>query len=289
MTRVFLTGATGFLGEHVVRQLVKASYKVSALVRRSSQTGTLEKDGVRLYRGDLDFPVSMLDGLRRADIFINLASLGFGHTPSIVQAVEEAGIQRALFISTTSVFTRVATTSKVIRVAAERRIYESALDYTIIRPTMIYGTPRDRNIWRLIKYLDRWPVIPIVGSGRAIQQPVFVDDLARAVVQAIEANGAIREEYNLAGPDALTFSGMVDTVCCVLNRRVRKIHIPIGLGLFGAYILERLGIKLAPEKIRRLGEDKGQDVGKTANELCYTPLSFEKGILRETCFLRGTI
>ncbi len=289
MTQVFLTGATGFLGEHVAHHLVKASYNVSVLVRGSSQTDTLEKDGIRLYRGDLDFPASMIDGLRGADIFINLASLGFGHAPSIIQAVEEAGIQRALFISTTSVFTRVGATSKVIRVAAERCIYESDLDYTVIRPTMIYGTPRDRNIWRLIKYLDRWPLIPIVGSGRALQQPVFVDDLAQAVVQAIEAKSAIRQEYNIAGLDALAFSDMVDTVCRVLNRRVQKIHTPIEFGLIGANILNRLGIKLEPEQIRRLNEDKGQDLEKAATELCYTPLSFEQGILRETRFLRGAI
>ena len=289
MTKVFLTGATGFLGEHVVHHLVKASYEVSALVRDSSQTGVLEKNGIHLYRGDLDFPASMLDGLRRTDIFINMASLGFWHAPSIVQAVEDAGIRRALFMSTTSVFTRVAAASKAIRVAAERCIYESNLDYTVIRPTMIYGTPRDRNIWRLIKYLDRWPVIPIVGSGQALQQPVYVDDLAQAVVRAIEAKSAIREAYNIAGPDALTFSDMVDTVCRVLDRRVRKIHIPIGFGLIGDYISKRFGLKITSEQIRRLQEDKGQDVRKAATELCYTPLSFEQGILRETRYLRGAI
>lgn len=96
---------------------------------------------------------------------INIASLGFGHAPNIINACQEMKIERAIFISTTGIFTKLNPDSKGIRLEAERLIKESELDYTIIRPTMIYGTPKDRNMWRLVKYLKRLPMLPILGNG----------------------------------------------------------------------------------------------------------------------------
>ena len=91
----------------------------------------------------------------------------------------------------------------------------SSLNYTILRPTMIYGTSRDRKMCRLIRYLARWSVLPVIGIGEHLQQPVYVADVAAAVLQAIESAATIGRAYNLSGGTVLTFNKVVDTPSCL--------------------------------------------------------------------------
>lgn len=90
--------------------------------------------------------------IKRKEVLINIASLCFGHAPNIVNVCEEMNVKRAIFVSTTGMFTKLNPDSKGIRLEVERLIKESNLDYTIIRPTMIYVTRTDRNMRRLVKY-----------------------------------------------------------------------------------------------------------------------------------------
>jgi nucleoside-diphosphate-sugar epimerase len=78
--------------------------------------------------------------------------------------------------------------------------------YTILRPSMIYGADRDRNMIKLLKYLSKWPVFPIFGSGKGLMQPVFVQDLADGIVTAILNPELTRwKEYNLCGPAVIPY------------------------------------------------------------------------------------
>jgi nucleoside-diphosphate-sugar epimerase len=126
----------------------------------------------------------LTSALRGVDALVNIASLGFGHAESILRSAKEAGVKRGIFISTTAIFTQLNAGSKSMRLAAEEAIQASGLDYTILRPTMIYGSPRDRNMWRLIRLLRVTPIMPIFGDGESLQQPIFVDDVAQAVLLA---------------------------------------------------------------------------------------------------------
>jgi nucleoside-diphosphate-sugar epimerase len=285
MTTVLVTGATGFLGEHVVRRLLGSGSDILAFVRPGSRTGWLRQHAVGLRAGDLSERTALQRALRDVDVFLNIASLGSGHAANIVAAAEVAGVGRAVFVSSTSVFTQLPTASKPVRIQAERLITESGLDYTILRPTMIYGTPRDRNIWRLINHLRRWPVIPVVGRGDALQQPVFVEDVATAVVRAAGADYAIGNAYNLAGAAPLSFVQIIDTVCAALGRRVVKIHLPPRLARSAAVVSSRFGLRVSAEQVARIEEDKAFDISAASADLRFQPLDFERGVARELQWL----
>lgn len=283
--KTLVTGASGFTGEHVVRKLLQGSDEVVAFVRSSSQVDWLRELGVAICFGDLGDQASLLDAFQGVEVLINVASLGSGHVANVIAAAEAERVRRAVFVSTSAVETTMRVSSKSVRLKSERLIKASKLRYTIVRPTMIYGTPRDRNIWRLINYLRRWPIAPVVGTGLSLQQPVYVEDVAQAIVQARIIDQAVGLTYNLAGASPLSFVDMIDTVCGQLGRRVMRLHIPLSPALYVSRILHPFGWPVSSEQLHRLNEDKVFDISPARADLCYTPLSFSEGLTRELTYL----
>lgn len=280
---ILLTGATGFLGGYVLEELVKRGHKVTCFVRKTSNLDKIKELNVPYIFGELDDYESICNALKDKEALINIASLGFGHAPNIMNACREMNINRAVFISTTGIFTKLNPDSKGIRLEAERLIKESGLDYTIIRPTMIYGTPKDRNMWRLVKYLKRIPVLPILGNGRYLQQPVYVKDLAWAVVSAYETDKSIKKAYNISGLKALTYNEVVDVTGKALGKKVFKIHVPMNVSYSLLKIYEKISNKpkLKAEQVLRLNENKDFSHEEATKDFGYKPISFEDGIRLE--------
>jgi len=283
MKRVLVTGGTGFTGSRLVPLLIQRGYRVRCLIRRTSDRSRIRKYEMECVEGDLGDVDSLKDAMRDVDMLANVASIGFGHAPGIVDAAMHSNIERAVFISTTALFTTLNAPSKEVRIAAEEKIRKSNLNYTILRPTMIYGSADDRNMCRLIRALQKYPIFPILGNGESLQQPVYVGDVAQAVVGVLEEDKSIRKAYNIPGARALTMNQVVDTICALLKKRVRKIHLPAGPFVGGLGILEDIGIKfpLKSEQILRHNEDKAFSYVDAFKDFGYSPMDFEEGIGRE--------
>ena len=118
-SRVLVTGATGFTGPFVVRALLERGHRVGAFVLPDSGEDALKTLGVEIHVGDLDRPETLEEALRGYDALANVVSLGFGHAPGIVRAVAAPGVRRAVFVSTTAIFTTLNAPSKSVRMAAE--------------------------------------------------------------------------------------------------------------------------------------------------------------------------
>jgi nucleoside-diphosphate-sugar epimerase len=281
--KILLTGATGFTGSHVLELLLAGGYRPRCLVRPSSSIDHLREAGVETVGGDLGDEDSLAAAMKGVDTLLNTASLGFGHAAGLVSAAERAGVRRAVFISTTAIFTSLNARSRSVRVAAEESVRQSTLQQTILRPTMIYGTARDRNMARLIRFLKRSPVIPVVGSGRSLQQPVHVQDVASAMVAAMETDAAIGHAYNLSGAVPLTFVQVISTITKLLGRKVVRVHLPVRPVLFALRVAERarLPLPVKEEQILRLNEDKAFDYDAAARDFGYAPIPFAEGVRRQ--------
>jgi nucleoside-diphosphate-sugar epimerase len=286
---ILLTGATGFLGEFVLRDLVNQGYKVTCFVRKTSNLDTILKLNANYVYGELDDYKSICEALVEKDALINIASLGFGHASNIVRACEEMNVKRAIFVSTTGIFTKLNPESKGIRLNAEKLIEESKLDYTVIRPTMIYGTPKDRNMWRLVSYIKRFRVIPILGDGTYLQQPVYVGDLANVIIKAYASSVSIKKSYNISGKEALTYNEVIDSTAEALGKRVLKVHIPMKPSYYLLNLYEKVSKKprLKAEQVLRLNEHKNFSFDEAKADLGYNPLSFAEGIQLEVEHTRG--
>jgi nucleoside-diphosphate-sugar epimerase len=285
--RVAVVGATGFTGEHVMRRLAAAGIQATAVVRATSDRRTVRELTDRFAVADMECAEQMEAALRGHDAMIHVASMGFRDAPAYVDAVERAGVQRAVFTSTTSILTRLPVRSKPIRAAAEHAVQGSAIDWTIIRPTMIYGTDRDRNICRLLKFLKRWRCMVLPGGGRALQQPVHVDDVADAAVSALFETRASRRTYNLSGEHSLTFRALVETAARSIGVRPWTLHAPVDGLATAVGVLERarFPLRLRAEQILRIAEDKAFDHEDASRDFGFRPRSFEEGVGQEAQLL----
>jgi nucleoside-diphosphate-sugar epimerase len=281
--KVFVTGGTGFTGSHVVSLLLKNGYEVRCLYRPQSDRSVLSQPEVEWALGDVSDTEALSALMQGTDALINIASLGFGHADSIIRATQAAGIQRAIFVSTTAIFTQLNAKSKKVRLAAERVIETSGLQYTILRPTMIYGSPRDRNMWRLIRFMRYSPMVPIFGDGNYLQQPIYVGDVARAILSCLCNDRTIGKSYNIAGKVPRTYNQVIDTIAGQLRKRLWKVHIPSMpvVSLLGFFERIQIPFPIKAEQVLRLNENKAFRYEEAQRDFGFSPLELEDGIKLE--------
>lgn len=287
---VAVSGANGFTGRFVCAELQRRKIPFFALLRPGSDVSWMAAREIPVLFADLTDPRQLAEQLSTCRALLNVASIGFGAAPAILQACHSAGVRRAVFVSTTAIFTQLNARSKVVRLAAEANILDSGLETTILRPTMIYGTPGDRNMIRLVQWINRWPVLPVFGNGRSLQQPVHVTDVAWAVVQAVQSPATINRQFNISGAEPLTYNEVVRVTAQALGRRIQRLHIPAQPVVSLLDLTERLGITLPikAEQIRRLNEDKGFSHAEARDVFGYTPMAFEEGIRQEVALFRAS-
>ena len=282
--RLLVTGGSGFLGGYVLREAARRGHETVALARSAAAARAVADRGAQPVTGDLDAADNLAEifAAARCAALVNLASLGFGHGPAIVAATQQAGIRRAIFVSSTAVTTSLAAPSKRVRLAAEQRIGEAGLDWTIRRPTMIYGAQGDRNLSRLLALLSRARMLPVPG-GRHLQQPVHVADVAGAVLAAAERAGAAGSCYDVAGPEPLTFAELLRISARAVASRTRFIPVPVMPLVAAARGYERLSRrpKIRAEQLLRLAEDKAFAIRDAERDLDYAPRPFAAGIRAE--------
>ena len=283
--RLLVVGGSGFLGGYVLREAARLGHETVALARSPAAARVVADRGARPLAGDLDDARRLDEAFAgaRCEALVCLASLGFGHGPGIVAAAEEAAISRAVFVSTTAVTTTLHPPAKQVRLAAEQQITRSGLDWTILRPTMIYGGAGDRNLSRLLRRLSRAKVLPVPGAGERLHQPVHVADVAAAVPATLTPPAAIGSLYNLAGPEPFPFAELLRTCARAVGSKTLLIPVPLAplVMLARGYELASRHPRIRPEQVLRLGEDKAFAIDDAIRDLGYAPRPFADGIGQE--------
>ena len=281
--RFVVAGGTGFTGERVVATLARLGIKTTVAARQSSDTTGVRLLGASVATAELGDSAALAAAFRDHGVLLYVASMGFGHIPGVINAAKAAGIRRAVFVSTTAVLTSLPVRSKPIRAAAETCVRESGLDWTIIRPTMIYGSSRDRNMSRLLRHLRRWRIAPVPGRGNALQQPVHVDDVASAIVQAALRDVAIQRDYVASGAHPLTLRKLIAASGEAVGITPVFLPLPSRLSASALRVIERTGLRLPirAEQLDRLNEDKSFCHSAATADLGFMPSDFADGIRAE--------
>ncbi|HVF02083.1 MAG TPA: NAD(P)H-binding protein [Rubrobacteraceae bacterium] len=282
--KILVSGGTGLLGQGLLRLLREiGGHEVRCFVRRTSPVERL--GGLELAYGDTGDTGSMARALRGMDAFVHIA--GIEYTPQVLEAMQRARVERLVVVSSTSAHSRFEFRSAP-RLVNEALLVGSGLRWTLVRPSMIYGSELDHNVHKLLRFLDRSPVFPLFGSGENLWQPVYYEDLARGLYAALTKPGTDGQIYDLPGPRPQTYLDLVRTAVDALGKSTRVVRIPAEPVRRALVVAERMGLPLpvSSEQVLRLREDKAYPYEKAREELDYAPRAFKEGIALEVGRLR---
>lgn len=289
---VLITGAAGFIGSHIARAVCGRGWPARALVHNPDRTGVLRGSPVQVVAGDiLDAPF-MREVVSGTSAVVHCAAVirctdadhlqrtNVGGVGNLVRACEEEGVKRFVFMSTPQVHSAVPTEYGRSKLAAERVVTGSALEWTILRPVLVYGLGDTKDLTRVARIVERWAVVPVLGGGKASIQPVHVADVAEAAVAVLERRVSVGKIYELAGPSPLSFNEFIETAARILGKRRYMLHIPLSISMLMARILEMASRKplLTQDTVRGMGVDKTADIGALKKDLGISPRSVREGL-----------
>jgi uncharacterized protein YbjT (DUF2867 family) len=249
---VLVTGATGFVGTHVVHRLRARDVPVRALVRDPGRASRLTAWGVELSVGDVADAAALRTACAGVEAVIHLVAIIKGSrvdfervmehgTRNLVAAAEGAGVRRFVLASALGVGERSKDVVPYFTAKweMERAVRSSDLESVIFRPSFVFG--RDGGALPTFVRLARFaPVTPIVGDGRGRLQPIWVEDVAEYYARALELPEAGGRTFEIGGPDAPTWNELWGRLKRVLGSRRPSVHVPIGLLRAQAALTERL-------------------------------------------------
>ena len=284
-TTVALTGALGFVASHLIGPLQATGARLVGVIRPGRDGTALAHRGLQIRRADLSDPASLEGAFEGVGAVVHLAGLSL--VPGMMAELARADVRRGVFVSSAGVHTKLVSSGADAKRAGEKALADSDLDYVILRPSMIYGTPADRNLVRLLRWIERFPIVPLPGGGTTLQQPVHVDDLCQAILAALVRPQASRQAYDVGGAEAQPLSEIVRIAASVMGRRVWTPTLPLGPthGLVSSLRAMRLPCPVRPEQVLRLQESKAVDNGPAERDLGFRPRTFTRGIQDEARML----
>jgi nucleoside-diphosphate-sugar epimerase len=275
--KVGLLGATSLVGKCLVLLLINSGVRVCAFSRQSIKT---VGDGIT-WRNLSDSRSTNTDQL---DHWICVAPIWV--LPEHFPLMEASGARRVVVLSSTSRFTKVgsgdtAETAVAARlIEAENRFVAWAkshgIEWVILRPTLIYGLGRDKNISEIARFIRRFSFFPVFGQADGLRQPIHAEDVALACVSALQAPDAANRAYNLSGGETLTYRDMVARVFVALDCRPRLLTVPLWSFRLALSVLRCLPRyrQWSAAMAERMNRDLVFDHTEAARDLGFKPRGF---------------
>lgn len=293
--KIFISGGTGFVGGHVRKALLAKGHRLKLLARRRSERS---EPGVDQVEGDVTRPETFAGHIRGCDAVINLVGiirefpskgitfqrLHVEATKNMLEVTRLAGIRR--FLQMSALGTRDGATSAYHRskFQAEQLVRESGLDFTIFRPSIVFG-PKDDFINKLAGIIRAFPAVPVIGDGKYRLQPIAGDDVARCFALALEMPETIGRTFELCGGTRLSYNELLDAIGRALDRtHVAKIPNPLGLMKLVVPLFQKIpAFPITMDQLLMLIEENICD-GSWQKTFKFEPQDFENGI---RSYLRG--
>jgi nucleoside-diphosphate-sugar epimerase len=281
--RVSVLGARSFVGKHVLEVLKTAGANTIALSRQNSPTDTLGATWQTLGIRDAD-TLALANDVPAAPFWICVAPIWV--LPNYFEWIQASQAKRVVVVSSTSRFTKVASGDSAESAVAAKLIEGEArvqawaekhgIEWVILRPTLIYGDGRDKNISEICRFISRFGFFPLLGKAQGLRQPIHAQDVASACVAALMAPAAKNHAYNISGKEILSYRQMVERVFGALGRRTRCIEIPLW-AFRGAITLMRLLPRYqhwTTAMAQRMNQDLVFDHAEAVRDFAFNPREF---------------
>lgn len=293
---VTVFGGSGFLGRHTVWALAQAGYRVRAAVRRPELAGFLRSYGlvgqIHPIQANIRDDVSVRQAIVGADAVVNLIGILAPTGKQTFQAVQAEGAARVARIAANNGVGRFVHVSAIgadrnsksryarSKGEGEDAVLQAIPGAVILRPSIVFG-PEDDFFNRFAQMARFSPVLPLIGGGSTRFQPVYVGDVARAIVAALEGRANPGATYELGGPHVYTFRELLDRIGEYTSRRRPYVSLPFWLATLQAALVQWLPkAPLTVDQVRLLKDDnvvsqRAKDAGLTLEALGIAPTSVE--------------
>lgn len=281
--KVLVTGGTGFVGTHLVNRLLQRGHAVAVLARHPEKTRNRFNRPVELAPGDVLEPSSLASAVAGRDAVVHL--VGIIHeageqtfdrmhreaTENVIEAMRASGVRRLLHMSAMGTSEDSPSAYGRTKAAGEKAVRSSGLDWTLVRPSIIFG-PGDGFVSLLAPIVRNNPgFIPVIGPGTTRFQPVSIYDVTRVYADALEKPETRGKSYEVGGPDVLTLNDIYREIAAAVGKpRKRLIHFPLWYGRILASVFESLARRgvfadppLTRDQLRSLSRDNVADVSET--------------------------
>ncbi len=300
MATILVTGASGFVGSHMIPALIDDGHRVVGLVRDDDaaalvarRLSTAQRAALETRIGDVTRPATLRPAMAGVDAIVHLAAIprdfdggqslrlvNTEGTRNVVHAAREVGVRRLVHQGALAVVDDPDLHYASSKAKAMAIVSDSGLDWTILAPSLLFG-PRD-GFFNLIAGLVRMSpgVVPITGSGGARFQPLAIDDLARVLVAVLADDTTIRREYPLGGPRYWTYREIVEEVLRAMGKMRVLVPMPVPLIrlVAGSAELVRLPFPVATDQLRQLRFDNIGPLDAVRSAFGFEPRPMEGGL-----------
>jgi uncharacterized protein YbjT (DUF2867 family) len=289
---ILITGGTGYIGRHLVARLVAHGERPRCLVRDTKRAASiLPADKVELVQGDTTSLASLDAAVQGIDTIVHAAfvtadqkqSAGNQYevtnvqgTANLIKAAKKAGVKRIIEISGLGTKPDKPGSYMQGRYMAEKMLKESGLDWTIIQPSVLFGknAPFIKGLTDLIRTA---PVVPLIGGGKVMFQPIYVEDVVTVIIKVLEdPAGTTNKTYTIGGPQYYSFTQVIDALSGAMHRKPIKASVPISLVGVGAAVMEAVLAKppLTKAAMTLFSFDNTTDLNSVERDFGFTPMSF---------------
>lgn len=251
---ILITGATGYIGQHLVTRLIAQGVQPRCLVRDMQKASSMfPADKVELVQGATTVPATLAAAVEGIDTIVHAAFItadkkeapenryadtNVHGTANIIAAAKRAGVKRIIEISGLGTKPDKPGSYMQGRYLAEQTLITSGLDWTIIRPSVLFG--KDAPFVKgLVDLLRTSPVAPLIGGGKTLFQPILVDDVVSVIIKVLdEPERTSKKIYTIGGPERYTFSQIFDELLQATHQHKPKVYAPTPFVGMSAAVME---------------------------------------------------
>jgi uncharacterized protein YbjT (DUF2867 family) len=289
---ILVTGATGYIGQHLVTRLIAQGVRPRCLVRDMKKAaGLFPIDKVELVQGATTALETLAVATQGIDTIVHAAFLTADRkesaqnryeetnvhgTANIIQAAKTAGVKRVIEMSGLGTKPDKPGSYMQGRYLSEKILIDSGLDWTIIRPSVLFGKGAS-FIKGLTDLLRTSPVVPLIGGGKMLFQPILVDDVVSVIMKVIEEPERTNKKiYTIGGPEYYSFSQVFDELLQATHQRKLKVYAPTPLVGIGAAVMEAVLPKppLTKAAMTLFSFDNTTDLNSVERDFGFRPQSF---------------
>ena len=265
---IAIFGAGGFIGKHLMRELTKLDYRIKVATRSPYLKGYLKPLGdpgqIELFKTNIFNPEDVRQVLKNCDLAINLCGILYetrkqkfhqihSQFPYLLSNLcKEVGIKNLVHVSALGVKEKHTSQYMQSKLQGEKNIQNTFKSFVILRPSLIFG-PEDRFFNVFASLVQFSPVLPLIGGGKTKFAPIYVGDVSKAIVKALELNHSKSKIYELAGPKNYSFKELMEILLTEIKKKRFLIPIPFGVAKFQSYFLQMMpNPLLTPDQVEML-------------------------------------